>query len=247
VIRTCVSYLKKSLRLSNARGVCLTELMVSLAAGAIVLVAVLDAFNVMQTRTAIQHRALAHQQDLRIGLEVLEQEVRLATADSIVAAAPDEFQFLANINAQRTICTGAVAPGQSVLEVLDGSGWGEGKTVTVCGQQACEVHRLSHAGQRNQLTLAEPVGLTLPSGASVEVKNKVIYYTKRDELGVLRLMRMVDGGASVLIGELEDAHFSYRDEYGRPTFQLSLVKRVVVEIQPSRSAHRIVREVSLRS
>lgn len=242
-----MSYLKKDLRLSNARGVCLTELMVSLAAGAIVIVAVLDAFNVVQTRTTIQHRALAHQQDLRIGLEVLEQEVRLATADSIVAAAPDEFQFLANINAQRTICTRAVAPGQSVLDVLDGSGWGEGKTVTICGQQACEVHRLSRAGQRYQLTLAEPIGLPLPSGASVEVRNRVVYYTKRDELGALRLMRMVDGGASVLVGELEDAHFSYRDEYGRLTSLPSLVRRVVVEILPSLSAHRSVREVSLRS
>lgn len=243
-----VRNLKKVPLLSNdTRGVCLTELMVSLATGAIVLAAALDTFNVVQARAVQQHRALAHQQDLRLGLEVFEQEARLAVADSIVTAAPEEFLFFANVNGQRTTTTSAVVSGQSVLAVQDGSGWGEGKTVTVCGQQTCEIHRLSRAGQRYQLTLAEPVGLMLPAGASVEVRNRVVYYIKRDEQGALRLMRMVDGGASVLIGELEDVRFSYRDERGHITNQPSQVKRVVVEIEPSRFARRVVREVSLRS
>jgi hypothetical protein len=75
----------------------------------------------------------------------------------------------------------------------------------------------------------------------------VVYYTKRAEKGTLRLMRMVDGGANVLIGELKDVRFSYRDERGGLTHLPSQVKRVVVEIESSHSAHRIVREVSLRS
>ncbi|MBI3356644.1 MAG: hypothetical protein HY038_07745 [Nitrospirae bacterium] len=232
---------------SDMRGVCLTELMVSLATGAIVLAVTLDTVNVVQTRAAQQHRALAQQQDLRLGLEVFEQEARLAVTDSIVTATPDEFLFLANVGAQRTVTTAAVGPGQSVLAVQDGSGWGEGKTVVLCGQQACEAHRLSRAGQRYQLALAEPVGLSLPSGASVEVRNRVVYYTKRAEKRTLRLMRMVDGGANVLIGELKDVRFSYRDERGGLTHLPSQVKRVVVEIESSHSAHRIVREVSLRS
>lgn len=211
------------------------------------LAAALDTFNVVQSRAAQQHRVMAHQQDLRLGLEVFEQEVRLAAADSIVTATSDEFLFLANVNAQRTTTTSVVVPGQSVLAVQDGSGWGEGKTVTVCGQRACEMHRLSRAGQRYQLTLAEPVGFALSAGASVEVKNRVIYYTKRDEQGALRLMRMVDGGANVLIGELEDAHFSYRDERGHATYLPSQVKRVVVEIKPIDSARTVLREVGLRS
>lgn len=109
------------------------------------------------------------------------------------------------------------------------------------------MHRLSRAGQRYQLALAEPVGLAFPAGASVEVRNRVIYYTKRDEKGAMKLMRMVDGGANVLIGELGNARFSYRDERGRTTSLPSQVKRVVVEIEPSFSAHKVVREVSLRS
>lgn len=247
VMRAHVGDVKAGSLLSTTRGVCLTELMLSLATGAIVLAAALDTFTVVQTHAARQHRTLAHQQDLRLGLEVLEQEARLASGDAIVTAAPDEFLFLANINAQRTTTTSAVVPGQSVLAVQDGSGWGEGKTVTLCGDKSCEAHRLSRPGQRYQLTLTEPVGSAFPAGSSIEVRNRVVYYTKRDAQGVLRLMRMVDGGANVLIGELKDARFSYRDEYGHATNQPSQVKRVVVEIEASPSTRKVVREVSLRS
>lgn len=248
--QVAASYMKKMAevwRLSNARGVCLTEVMVSLAAGAIVLTAALDVFHIAQTRAANQHRTVTHQQDVRLGLEVFESEVRLAAADSIVTATSDEFLFLANIGALRTTTTSAVVPGQSTLAVQDGSGWGEGKSVLLCGQQTCEAHRLTRTGQRSQLTLAEPVRLALPVGASVEVRNRVDYYTKRDEQGVLRLMRMVDGGAGVLIGELDAVRLSYRDERGHATSLPSQVKRVVVEIESSRPARKVVREVSLRS
>lgn len=231
----------------DKRGVCLTELMVSLTAGVIVLAAALNALNVAQAHVSRQQNDLKHQQDLRLGLEVFEQEVRLAAADSIGSASPDEFQFYANISAHRTMTTGAVVSGQSVIAVQDGSGWGAGKTVIICGHQTCETHRLSQSGQRYQLTLTEPVALSFPAGASVEVSNRVIYYTKRDENGTVRLMRMVDGGANTLIGDLEDLHFSYWDEHGHVTRQPSLVKRVVLEIESNHSLHRMMREVTLRS
>jgi hypothetical protein len=180
-------------------------------------------------------------------LEVFEQEARLAVADSIASAAPEEFLFHANISAQRTMTTGLVLPGHTTLPVQAGSGWDEGKMVTVCGPQSCEVHRLSRAGQRYQLALAEPVGSALPTGASVEVTNQVVYYVKRDENGTLKFMRMVDGGASTLIGGLESARFSYRDARGHATSVPGLVTRVVVEIETVHPARRVVREVSLRS
>jgi type II secretory pathway component PulJ len=233
--------------LFDKRGVCLTELMVSLTAGVIVLAAALNAFNVAQAHASKQQKDLRHQQDLRLGLEVFEQEVRLAVAESIVSATPDEFRFYANISAHRTVTTRAVVPGQSVITVQDGSGWSEGKTVIICGQQACEAHRLSRSGQQYQLTLTEPVASSFPAGASVEVNNRVGYYTKRDENGTVKLMRMVDGGANTLIGDLEDLHFSYWDEHGHVTRQPSLVKRVVLEIESNHSSHRMMREVSLRS
>jgi hypothetical protein len=231
----------------DRRGVCLAELMVSLTAGVIVLAAALNALNIAQAHVTKQQNDLRHQQDLRLGLEVFEQEVRLAVADSIVSATPDEFRFHANISAHRTVITGAVVPGQSVIAVQDGSGWSEGKTVIICGSQACETHRLSRSGQQNQLTLTEPVALSFPAGASVEVNNRVVYYTKRDENGTVKLMRMVDGGANILISDLEDLHFSYRDEHGLITRQPSLVKRVVLAIESNHSLQRMMREVSLRS
>lgn len=233
--------------LSQMSGVCLTELMVGLAAGAIVLAAALDTFNIVHRQVAEQQRSLAHQQDLRLGLEVFEQEARLAVAESIATATREEFLFLANINAQRTTTTSGVVPGQSVVAVQDGGGWGEGKTVAVCGPQTCETNRLARAGQRYQLALAEPVESAFPTGASIEVKNRVFYYTRRDELGSLRLMRMVDGGASTLIGDLKAVRFSYRDDRGYATSVPSHVKRVVIEIESSRSEHKVVREVGLRS
>jgi len=60
-------------------------------------------------------------------------------------------------------------------------------------------------------------------------------------------MRMVDGGASTLIGGIGDIGFSYRDSSGRATWIPAQVKRVVVEIQSGRLIRRAVREVSLRS
>jgi hypothetical protein len=85
------------------------------------------------------------------------------------------------------------------------------------------------------------------AGASVEVRNRVFYYSKPAEGGLLKLMRMIDGGASILIGELENVQFSYRDEYGRMTQQPTQVRRVVLEIGSQHRLHRMVREVGIRS
>ncbi|MGC4097552.1 MAG: hypothetical protein QM706_10580 [Nitrospira sp.] len=231
----------------NMRGVCLIELMVSLVAGAIVLAAALNAFNIVEVHVSKQQTNLKQQQDLRLGLEVFEQEVRLAAADSIITATPEEFRFHANINAHQTVATAPIAPGQSVIMVQDGSGWSEGKTAIICGPLVCEEHRLSRSGQRHQLTVAEPVNASFPAGASIEVKNQVVYYTKRDETGTVKLMRMVDGGANMLIGDLGSLHFSYWDEHGHVTRQPLFVKRVMLEIESHHSPHRVMREVSPRS
>lgn len=230
---------------SDHHGICLMELVISLAAGTIVLAAALDTFNVVQPLAAARQRALTQQQELRLGLDVFVQEARLA--GSVVAAAPDQFLFLANLSGQRTVTTTTVLPGQSLLAVQDGSGWREGKAVILCERGACEEHRLIRTGQRDQLALTEPVQSIFPSGASVEVTNRVVYYTKRDEQDGVNLMRMVDGGASILAGELKKARFSYRDEYGHVAQTPSDVRRVVVEIEPSHLGHRIVREVGIRS
>jgi hypothetical protein len=233
--------------LTDSRGICLTELLVSLTAGAIVLAATWDTLTIVNSHAHRQYRAVVEQQDLRLGLEVFEQEARLATAESLVTVASDELVFQANVSGLHTTTTSAVAIGQSVLQVHDGRGWGAGKSVIVCGAQRCELHRLARTGQRSQLSLVEPIGSTMPAGASVEVANRVSYYTKREEDGTMRLMRMVDGGASTLIEDLRSMELSYWDTRGHATQSPSEVSRVIIAITPAHSTTKVIREISLRS
>jgi len=232
---------------SDCRGVCLAELMVAMTAGVIVLAAILQTFNIVHAQAVRQQRMVARQQDLRLGLEVFEQEVRLATPSSIVKALPDEVNFLANVNLLVTNLTAPVLPGQTTLAVQDGSGWSAGKTVTLCGPVTCESRRLARDGQRSLLTLAEPISLALPIGASVEAANRISYYIRRDETGAVRLMRMVDGGASTVIGDLKAAQFAYRDSEDRPTTVTAQVRRIVAVIAAAHSSAVVVRDVGLRS
>ncbi len=235
------------MRANECAGVCLTEVMVAMTAGVVVLAAVLHIFNIVHGQAVHQQRTVAQQQDLRLGLEVFEQEVRLATAASIVTALPDELVFLANVSSLRTNLTAAALPGQTTLAVQDGSGWSAGKTVIVCGPSACESHRLARDGQRAVLTLTEPVGQVLPAGASVEVSNRLSYYTKPDGAGTVKLMRMVDGGASTVMGELQSVQLAYRDGAGRSTAVTTSIRRVVARITPSHSPVAVLRDVGLRS
>lgn len=89
--------------------------------------------------------------------------------------------------------------------------------------------------------------ISFTKGASVQVNNRVKYYVKGNEDGTSNLMRMIDGGASVLIGELGDLQFSYWNDMGQEATQASHVKRVVLVIHSSQPLHRMVREVSIRS
>lgn len=234
-------------RINNMQGVCLAELVIGMATALLVLAAVLEVLQIAQSAIGGKQRTIAQQQDLRLGLEVFEQEVRLATAEAFISATRDKVAFLANLHGQHTNTIATVLPGQSVLPVLNGSGWSQGKTVTICGRLLCEMHRLSRAGQQDQLTLEDSVGSMFPAGASVDLRNRVSYYTKEDEKGALSLMRMVDGGANVLISELDAVHFSYRDKNGRVAGQPSEVMQVLIEIQPRNRLPQEKRQVALRS
>lgn len=171
----------------------------------------------------------------------------MASAAAITTAESERLEFSANIHALETTTTATIAPGQTVVPVWDGAGWGQGKSVRMCGASGCEVHRLARTGQRLQLTLSEPVSGLFPAGASVEVMNRVVYYTRADEAGRLQLMRMIDGGAGVLIGDLQAVRLSYWDDRGRPTAIMGGVARVVIAIEVMNARAQIVREVSVRT
>jgi len=233
--------------MKDTRGMCLAELVIGIAIAILVLGGLLEVLNLVQTAVGGKQRTIAQQQDVRLGLEVLEQEIRLATAQSVVTATPTTVEFMANLHGRQTNTTAMVVPGQSILPVLDGSGWGKGKRVAICKGLVCETHRLSADGLQDQLVLEESIEGTFQPGASVELNNRVVYYTKGDDPGNISLMRMVDGGANMLIGELEHVAFEYRDKYGRTAVVPSHVTRVRVDIKPRYKWKGDTRSIALRS
>ena len=234
-------------RVRTEAGTSLIELMFAMAAGLVVLGATLQALSYFQQQFMRQQREAAQQQDLRLGLEVLEQELRLAGSGSLTQTATDSVAFSANLHALSTTVTATAGIGQMALSVEDGQGWDDRKTIVACWTERCETLILARDGQRYLLTLTNPLTGAIPSGASVSLLNHVRYYSRRDEKGVLRLLRQVDGGASVLVGDIREARFSYWDEMGQAVTQPALVKLVVVEVMMSDRGIRAVREISLRT
>jgi len=234
-------------RIRTEAGISLIELMFAMAAGLVVLGATLQALSYFQQQFMRQQREVAQQQDLRIGLEVLEQELRLAGSGFLSTTASDSVEFSANLQGLSTTVTAAAAIGHTALSVEDGRGWEDRKTIMTCWAERCETHALARDGQRHLLTVAQPLTGAIPSGASISLLNRVRYYSRRDDQGVLRLLRQVDGGASVLVRDIRDARFSYWDENGQAVTEPAQVRRVVVEVMMSDRGIRTVREMSLRT
>jgi hypothetical protein len=156
-------------------------------------------------------------------------------------------EFSANLQGLSTTITSAAAIGQTALSVEDGRGWDDRKTIVACWAERCETLALARDGQRRLLTVTQPLTMMIPSGASVVLLNHVRYYSRHDDQGVLRLLRQVDGGASVLVGDIREARFSYWDGIGQAVTQPALVRLVVVEVMMSDQRMRTVREISLRT
>ena len=228
-------------------GTSLIELMFAMAAGLVVLGATLQALSYFQQQYMKQQREVAQQQDLRLGLEVFEQEMRLARSGSLANATSDSVEFLANLHGLSTTVTATAAVGQTVLSVDDGRGWDDRKTIVVCWAERCERLTLVRDGQRRVLTVMQPLTTAIPAGAFVSLLNHVHYYSRQDERGVLRLLRQVDGGASVLVGDIREARFSYWDENGQVSTQPALVRLVVIDVMMSGRGIRAVRAISLRT
>jgi hypothetical protein len=228
-------------------GTSLLEVILATAAGLVILYATMQAVSSFQRQFTNQQGALVQQQDLRLSLELLEQELHLVESDSLSIMKPDELEFGANVNGLFTTVKAPALPGQTAISVDDGREWPERKTVLICWNERCETMTLAHDGQRALLTVTQPISASIPAGASVSVKNRVRYYTRRDDGGIARFLRMVDGGASVLIGDIQEVRFSYWDQQGRPAVQPALVRRIVVEVSlPGRAAIE-VREIGLRA
>jgi hypothetical protein len=234
-------------RLSRQSGSSLLELLAAMTAGLIVLGATLQCLSYFQREFARQQYDVGQEQDVRLSLELLQQELRLASLGSLSIARPDAIEFMANANGLTTNVTAPGEKGRTTLEVADGREWPEGKTMEVCWNDVCDRFSLARPGQRYLLTLVEPIARPIPPGASVMVMNRIRYYSRLDERGILRCLRQIDGGASVLIGNIRSMTFSYWDGHGRRTAQPELVRRVVVEVAPAHRPAKDKREITLRT
>lgn len=225
----------------------MVELMMAMTAGLIVLGVTLQVMTYFQQHYLEQQESIARHQDLRLALDLLEQELRIGGLGSISIAAPDELQFQGNIHGLATTVTATSTIAQTTLTVEDGRGWAAGKTVLLCVVDPCETLTLARDGQRFLLTVIDPLTRPVPVGSSVSMVNRVRYYTRRNDQGFRQLMRMVDGGASVLADDIQAVRFSYWDERGQMTTSLQQITRVVVDVMIRRETRRFVRDIGVRT
>lgn len=236
----------------NSRGVCLVEVIIAMAVGLVVFMATLQSLDHFERRLSMQHVAVARAQDLRIGLRVLEDDVRTAGAASwpseppLTTAGPQEVEFDANLGGLVTTLTAPVSSGQQELPVTSGAGWPKGKRILVCDRQGCVEGRLARDGRQAQLNLAEPLGRDVAAGGEASVINHVRYYVKTERDGTRRLMRSVDGGANPLIGEITRFHLTYLDRDGVPTTDPSRVVSLRVEAAVGGEPVPVVQDIGLR-
>jgi len=240
------------LALRNCRGTCLAEILIALAAGAVVLSATLQSLSHFDRQLSAQHRMVAQTQDMRIGLTIVADELRLAgtasppTEAPVLAAGRQDIAFVANLGGLVTTLTESVPAGRQELPVLNGTDWPKGKRVIVCDREHCVENRLARDGRRRVLNLTEPLERDAPAGSEVRVVNRVRYFLGTDRTGKTSVMRDVDGGANPLIGNIERFELAYFDRDGRPTHDPLRVTRVRIEAAVGDSRKTVARDVGLR-
>lgn len=238
--------------LKNAAGVCLAEMMIAMTAGAVMLSAAIQALNHFQQRLSAQHETISQHQDQRIGIRILEEELRRAGTGfpldgaGLLKADRQEIEFLANLNGLTASLTEPVSPIQQELQVDNGLGWVKGKRVMVCAEDRCAESSLSRDGQRTLLGLSTPLGQAFPVGSQVLISNKVRYYIGKNAGGKVSLMRQVDGGANTIIGDIRKFQLMYVDKDGKPTRDPARVSRVRIEFAAGDDDRMTITEVGLR-
>jgi hypothetical protein len=239
-------------QLYNNAGICLTEVLVAMAAGVVILSATFQAFTLFESKLSAQQETISRHQDQRLGLHVIEEELRLAGTGSaiglpaIVSLGAQEIEFVANLDNHTTIVTEPVSALQQELRVLDGSNWDGGKRVVICSADHCAEGRLALDGRRTSLSLSAPLGMAFPAGSEVFVSNRLRYYVSTAPSGKQSVMRQVDGGANTIAGDVTKFQLTYFNKQGRPTTDAASVSRVRVELAVGHDRQGIVSEIGLR-
>lgn len=238
--------------LAQDRGVGLLELLMAVAISGIVFAAVCDTWARFAQRFRVQHVISGLRQELRVGVDVLSSELRLAGTGSasdepaFLRLRGNEVAFQANLSSLQTVVTHPAQSGQRDLLVENGSGWPEGKRVMLCSIDGCWMNRLARTGRSGSLSLAQPLLVSLPAGSAVSISNHVRYYLGRDEAGLPRVMRDVDGGISTLMSGVDVFRLEYFDNRGVPTTDSRSVARIRVRAGLRSAGSDMVREIGVR-
>lgn len=246
-----LSTIRSSL-LRDCTGGSLTELLVSLAIGAVVLAAAFEMLVSGQQRLRRQQDRIAQHQELRIGLDVIGSELRMVghserPGSGLLAISEQEVTFVSNVSGYVTTLTQPAEPLLQTLSVGDGAEWPKGKTVLVCSAERCATGQLARDGQQKTLGLTQPVGQAFPAGSVVFISNQVRYYLGRDSEGIGRIMREVDGGTATLIGHVAQLEFAYLGKDGRPVRAPDHVARVLIRVRSESESREFIQEIGLRA
>ena len=204
-------------RLRSSSGLCLAELLMVLATGAIVLAATLNSLDYFQRRFISQHVRIADHQDQRLALRVLLDELRIAGTGqpperpALVRGNSQVVEFFANLNHLSTRLRSPATAGEQELQVEDGREWSARKLVWLCKREQCFQSCLAQDGRASLLVLTAPIPDSFPAGTALTMTNRVRYYTVRDARGRLVLMRQVDGGTNPILRNLAWLQFDYFD------------------------------------
>ena len=238
--------------LHNNIGICLTEVLVAMASGAVILSATFHALTLFESKLSAQQETMSRHQDQRLGLHVLEDELRLAGTGSaagspaILSLGLQEVEFVANLEGLVTVLAEPVSALQQDLPVLDGSGMNRGKQIVICSVDRCAEARLAMDGRRTSLRITAPLGIALPAGSEVCISNRIRYYVSATSSGKQSVMRQVDGGANPIIGDVTTFQLVYLNRQGRPTTDASSVSRVRINVTSGRDRQGMVSEIGLR-
>jgi hypothetical protein len=238
--------------LHDNTGICLTEVLVAMAAGAVILSATFQALTFFESKLAAQQGTISRHQDQRLGLHVIEEELRLAGTGSatdssaIVSLGAQDVAFVANLDNLTTVVTAPVSAFQQDLRVLDGSNWTGGKHIVICSADRCAEGRLALDGKQTSLNLTAPLGIAFPAGSQVFVSNRLRYYVRTAPSGKQSLMRQVDGSANTIIGDVTRFQLAYFNRQGQPTSDAGSASRVRIDLTVGQDRHGIVSEIGLR-
>lgn len=238
-------------RLGSA-GVSLIELLMALAISSVGIAAAIQAFAAYGARLSHQQVAMIGNQELRLGMDVLCSELRLAAGGVLGGEAPflkanaNEAEFFANLGSAATTLTQSANPGLQDLMVEDGTDWPRGKQIVLCSATHCAWNQLASDGRKHALTLVTPPTEQFQIHSAVFLLNRVHYYVKPQGDGMLRVMREVDGGVSTLLGDVRHFQLRYFNRDGEVTEDTREIVRVQVTMGVGAQGLVLSRDIAIR-